>query len=166
MEYFVHPTAIIEEGARIGTGCKIWHHCHIRSTAIIGDGTSLGKNVYVDARVKIGARCKIQNNVSLYQGVDLADDVFIGPNVVFTNDLYPRAFEDWNESKILPTKIHKGVSIGANASILCGIEIGEYSMIGMGCVLLHDTKAYQLWVGNPGKLKGMVSRTGQIIQKF
>jgi len=157
---FIHPTAIVEEGATIGSGCKIWHHCHIRSGAVLGEGVSLGKNVYVDTRAVVGDRVKIQNNVSVYQGVVIEEDVFVGPSVVFTNDLYPRAFTDWKESDISKTRIRRGASLGANSSILCGITVGEYALVGMGSVLVQDVGDYEMWVGNPAVFKAKVGTDG------
>lgn len=158
---YIHPTAIVEEGATIGPGCKIWHHCHIRSGAVLGKGVSLGKNVYVDTRAVIGDRVKIQNNVSVYQGVVIEDDVFVGPSVVFTNDLFPRAFSDWKESDISKTRICRGASLGANCSILCGVTVGEYALIGMGSALLHDAGEYEMWAGNPAVFKTKVGKDGR-----
>ena len=160
-EVFVHPTAIVEEGAQIGAGTKIWHHCHIRSTAVIGENSNLGKNVYIDDQVQIGSGVKIQNNVSVYRGVQLEDDVFVGPSVVFTNDLYPRAFLDFGEEKITSTLVRKGASLGANSSILCGTEIGEYAMVGLGSVVLENVPPFELWVGNPARKSKDIDREGK-----
>ena len=121
-DFRVHPTAIVEDGADIAAGASVWHHAHVRAGAVIGAGSVVGKNCYVDAEARIGARCKIQNNVSVYSGVQLEDDVFVGPSVVFTNDMFPRAFGAW---EIVPTIVGRGASIGANATIRCGDEIGE-----------------------------------------
>jgi UDP-2-acetamido-3-amino-2,3-dideoxy-glucuronate N-acetyltransferase len=159
-EVFIHPTAIVEEGAVIGAGTKIWHHAHIRSTASIGANCSIGKNVYVDAYVSIGSGVKIQNNVSVYQGVSIQDDVFVGPSVVFTNDRFPRAFTPWNQEKVHKTVVQKGASLGANCSILCGCTIGEYALVAMGSVIIQDVAPYELWVGNPGVCKGLVTKEG------
>ena len=125
MAAFIHPSANVEDGAEIGDGTRVWHQWHIRSGAVIGEGCNLGKNVFVDAGVRIGNGVKIQNNVSVYQGVTIEDLVFVGPSVVFTNDRYPRAFStDW---EIVPTLVRRGASIGANATLVCGIEVGEYN---------------------------------------
>lgn len=159
-DIYIHPTAIVEEGAIIGEGTKIWHHCHIRSSAIIGSNCNLGKNVYVDSNVKVGSGVKIQNNVSLYAGLTIEDDVFIGPSVVFTNDLNPRAFSDWNSSQASITLVKKGASLGANSSILCGNTIGEYAMIAMGSVIINNIGQYELWAGNPAIFKGKVDKNG------
>ena len=162
-ELFFHPTAVIDLGANIGTGTRIWHFCHIMPGAVIGNNCNLGQNVFVDNNVTIGDGVKIQNNVSVYNGVHLADDVFIGPSVVFTNVKNPRSFiERKNEFK--PILVKKGASIGANATILCGISIGEYAMIGAGAVVTKDVEAFALVVGNPGKQAGWVSEAGEKLQ--
>ena len=159
-ELFFHSTAFIDPGAGIGTGTRIWHFCHIMPGAVIGNNCNLGQNVFVDNNVAIGNGVKIQNNVSVYNGVKIEDDVFIGPSVVFTNVINPRSFiERKNEFK--PTLVKKGASIGANATILCGISIGEYAMIGAGAVVTKDVAAFALVVGNPGKQAGWVSEAGE-----
>lgn len=155
---FIHPTADVEEGARIGAGTKIWHLTHVRAGARIGRGCTIGRNVYIDANVRIGNRVKIQNGVSVYDGVSLADDVFVGPGVAFTNDLYPRAFP--NGWKKLPTIVKKGASFGANATVLCGITIGEFAMIGAGSLVCHDVPPYSLVHGLASPVVGAVSRDG------
>lgn len=156
---FIHPSAIVDDGATIGGGTKIWHFSHIMSTAQIGDGCTIGQNVYVDARVTIGNRVKIQNNVSVYQGVEVEDDVFIGPSAVFTNVINPRSFVE-RKQEFKPTYIKKGASIGANATIVCGIELGEYCFIGAGTVVLKNVKPFALMVGNPAKQIGWISKIG------
>ena len=159
-ELFFHSTAFIDPGAGIGTGTRIWHFCHIMPGAVIGNNCNLGHNVFVDNNVAIGNGVKIQNNVSVYNGVKIEDDVFIGPSVVFTNVINPRSFiERKNEFK--PTLVKKGASIGANATILCGISIGEYAMIGAGAVVTKDVAAFALVVGNPGRQAGWVSEAGE-----
>ena len=159
-ELFFHSTAFIDPGASIGTGTRIWHFCHIMPGAVIGNNCNLGQNVFVDNNVAIGNGVKIQNNVSVYNGVQIEDDVFIGPSVVFTNVINPRSFiERKNEFK--PTLVKKGASIGANATILCGISIGEYAMIGAGAVVTKDVAAFALVVGNPGRQAGWVSEAGE-----
>jgi acetyltransferase-like isoleucine patch superfamily enzyme len=157
----IHPTAIVEEDVYLGPGVKIWHHCHIRRGAHIGAGTSLGKNVFVDVGVKIGSGVKIQNNVSVYSGVTIEEDVFVGPSVVFTNDLYPRAFGEWSAEEALPTLIKKGASLGANSCVLCGNTIGEYAMVAMGSVVLADVGNFELWAGNPAAFVHKVNRLGK-----
>lgn len=155
----IHPSAIVDPGASIGKGTKVWHFVHIMPAAVIGENCMLGQNVFVDNNVRIGNGVKIQNNVSVYNGLTLEEEVFIGPSVVFTNVINPRAFiERKNEFK--PTLIKKGASIGANATILCGLTIGEYALIGAGAVLTRDAPAYALMMGNPAIQKGWVSRAG------
>lgn len=160
---FVHPTADVEEGARVGDGTKVWHLAHIRSTAQVGAGCVIGRNVYVDAEVVVGDLVKIQNNVSVYQGVTIEDEVFVGPCAVFTNDLRPRAQNpDW---KITPTLIRRGASIGANATIVCGVEVGSYAMIAAGSVVTRDVAPNQLVAGNPARPRGWVDARGEIVSR-
>lgn len=153
----IHPTAIIETGAVIGEGTTIWHFAHVRSTAIIGRDCTLGKDVYVDQGVTIGHAVKIQNGVSLYQGVRLGNDVFVGPHVAFTNDLYPRSFGAWTP---VPTHVRNGASIGANATILCGITIGLFAMVAAGSVVTDDVPDHALVMGNPARIVGYVDMFG------
>ena len=159
MGYNKHTTAVIDEGAQIGDGTNIWHFSHIMSDAVIGENCNIGQNVFIDNGVIIGQRVKIQNNVSVYNGVICEDEVFIGPSVVFTNVINPRsAIERKNEFK--KTVVRKGASIGANATIVCGNEIGQYAMIGAGAVVTKNVKAYALIVGNPAKQIGWISEFG------
>jgi len=160
LEYFAHPTAVIDPGARIGRGARIWHFCHILSESVIGERCVLGQNVMVGPRVRIGNGCKIQNNVSVYEGVTLEDDVFCGPSAVFTNVLTPRAFID-RKSEFGPTRVGVGASIGANATILCGTTIGSYAMVAAGAVVTRDVAAYALVVGSPARFRGWVARSGE-----
>jgi UDP-2-acetamido-3-amino-2,3-dideoxy-glucuronate N-acetyltransferase len=154
--FFVHPSSVIDDGAKIGAGTKIWHFCHLMPTSIIGENCILGQNVFIDNNVVIGNGVKIQNNVSVYNGVIVEDDVFLGPSVVFTNVLNPRSFiERKNEFK--KTLIKKGASIGANATLLCGIEVGRYAMIGAGSVVTKNVTDYALMLGNPARQVGWVS---------
>jgi acetyltransferase-like isoleucine patch superfamily enzyme len=156
---YIHPTADVSDQAEIGAGTYIWHEDQIRENAKIGENCRLGKGVYIDLNVVIGNGVKIQNGVSVYNGVTVEDDVFLGPNVTFTNDPYPRAFVgDW---KIRPTRIKKGASIGANATIVCGITLGEYSMVGAGSVVTVDVPAYGLAVGNPAMLQRYICYCGR-----
>lgn len=155
----IHSSSIIDEDVAIGAGSKIWHFCHILRGSVIGRDCVIGQGCCIGANVSIGSGCKIQNNVSIYEGVRLCDEVFVGPSVVFTNVLSPRAFIN-RKSEFLPTLLHKGCSIGANATILCGTEIGEFALIGAGSVVLESVPSYALMVGNPARLIGFVDRSG------
>jgi acetyltransferase-like isoleucine patch superfamily enzyme len=158
-DYFVHPTAEVSKDAAVGAGTKIWHQCQVMAGARIGADCKLGKCVYVDLGVRIGDRVKIQNGISVYKGVTVEDDVLLGPHMVFTNDLYPRAFNDSYE--ILPTLVKRGASVGANATIVCGVTLGEYCMVGAGAVVTSDVPPYALVVGNPARVIGYVCACGQ-----
>ena len=159
----IHPSATVEEGADIGPGTKVWHQAHIRSGARIGSDCVLGKNVFVDSGAIIGDRCKIQNNVSVYTGVTLASDVFVGPSAVFTNDLHPRAAaSNWT---ITATNVATGASIGANATIVCGHDLGAFSMIAAGSVVTRTVQAHQLVAGNPARHLGWVCECGEIVSR-
>ncbi|MEM2109732.1 MAG: acyltransferase, partial [Candidatus Odinarchaeota archaeon] len=156
------------ESDKIGEGTKIWHFAHVREGSEIGRNCTIGKSVYIDTGVKIGDGVKIQNFVSIYKGVVIESDVFIGPSVTFTNDLFPRSFI-WDQSKITPTLIKKGASIGANSTIICGITVGEYALIGAGSVVSKSVPDYGLVYGNPARLKGYVcycgKKLGKIVEK-
>lgn len=157
--YFAHPTAIIDEGCEIGEGVKIWHFSHLMVNCKIGDHCSIGQNVFIASNVVLGRNVKVQNNVSIYEGVICEDDVFLGPSMVFTNVMNPRsAVSRKNEYK--QTIVRKGATIGANATIVCGNEIGAYAFIGAGAVVTKPVPAYALIVGNPGKQKGWISEQG------
>jgi len=158
-DYYAHPSAIIDPGAKIGKGTKIWHFCHIGPEAVIGERCSLGQNVYV-GKAKIGNGVKIQNNVSVYDEVEIEDDVFCGPSMVFTNVYNPRAAIP-RKDEYRKTKVGKGVTIAANATIICGINLGEYSFIGAGAVVSRDVKPYALMVGVPARQTGWMSRHGE-----
>lgn len=158
----IHATAVIEKGAQISAGSKIWHFCHLMPAARVGENCILGQNVFVDNQVAIGNGCKIQNNVSLYNGVQLEDDVFIGPSVVFTNVINPRAFIE-RKQEFKPTIVQKGASIGANATILCGTTIGAYAFVGAGAVVTRDVPAYAKVVGNPARQIGWVDKEGNSV---
>ena len=161
-DYFVHQSSFIDKDVKIGKGTKIWHFSHIQSGAQIGIECTLGQNVNVSNNVIIGNYCKIQNNVSIYEGVELEDYVFCGPSMVFTNIRRPRSEYPQKGSKYFEkTLVKKSVTIGANATIICGIIIGEYSLIGSGTVVNKDVPAFALVVGNPGLIKGWVSRKGE-----
>jgi UDP-2-acetamido-3-amino-2,3-dideoxy-glucuronate N-acetyltransferase len=160
--YYKHPTAIIDKGAIIGSGSKIWHFSHVMGTAEIGENCILGQNVFVGNKVILGNNVKVQNNVSLYEGVVCEDDVFCGPSMVFTNVVNPRStVERKNEFK--PTLVKRGTSIGANATIVCGATLGNYCFIGAGAVVTKDVLPYALMVGVPARQKGWVSRSGAIL---
>ena len=160
---FVHPSAEVEQGAHVGAGTRIWHLAHIRSTAHLGADCVIGRNVYIDADVVVGDLVKIQNNVSVYKGVTLEDEVFVGPCAVFTNDLRPRAQNpDW---QIVPTVIRRGASIGANATIVCGVEVGSYAMVAAGSVVTKDVAPHQLVAGNPARPRGWVDERGEVISR-
>ncbi|NQY23208.1 MAG: N-acetyltransferase [Campylobacteraceae bacterium] len=159
---YIDPTANVSPDTIIGDGTKIWINSQIREKAIIGENCILSKDTYIDTQVKIGNNCKIQNGVSIYQGVTIEDDVFVGPNACFTNDKVPRAFDaEW---KITPTLVKKGSSIGANATIVCGIIIGEYAMIAAGSVVTKDVEPYSLVLGNPAKHYSYVDKMGNKIE--
>lgn len=155
---YIHPSAKVSESARIGESTKIWINAQVREAAEIGCRCVISKDVYIDHAVRIGDRCKIQNSVSIYHGVTIEDDVFVGPNVTFTNDKVPRAFnDDW---KVSPTIIRTGASIGANATILCGIEIGSYAMVAAGSVVTKSVSDHALVMGNPARVVGFVCQCG------
>jgi acetyltransferase-like isoleucine patch superfamily enzyme len=158
MEIFIHATADVSSEASIGENTKVWHLAQIRESASIGENCTISKNVYIDTGVRIGNNVKIQNNVNIYNGVTIEDDVFLGPSMTFTNDLFPRATNaDWIVTK---TIVKKGASIGANATIVCGITIGEYAMVGAGAVVTKDVPDYTMVVGNPAKAIGKVCKCG------
>lgn len=163
-DYFIHPTAVIEEDVTIGEGSKIWHFVHVRRGAKIGRNCNIGKDVFIDVDVEIGNNVKIQNGVSIYRGVKIEDDVFLGPHMTFTNDLYPRAYN--NNWQIIPTIVKKGASIGANATILCGVTIGRYAMVGAGAVVTENVPDFGLVYGNPARLKGFVCFCGRRVSKI
>ena len=156
---YIHPTAVVDEGATLGAGVKVWHFCHIMPGATLGDGTSLGQNCFVADGVTTGTNCKVQNNVSLYSGVTLGNDVFLGPSCVFTNVINPRSSVVRRDS-YSPTRISDGVSVGANATILCGLTIGTHAFIGAGAVVLRDVPNYAIMVGNPATQTGWMSSRG------
>lgn len=155
----IHPTAVIDEGCTIGEGTRIWHFSHVMHGARVGKSCNIGQNVVISPGAIVGDRVKIQNNVSVYTGVTVGDDVFLGPSCVFTNVINPRSFIS-RKDEFRPTIVRRGASIGANATIVCGNEIGEYAMIGAGAVVTRDVQPYSLWVGNPARQAGWVSRAG------
>ena len=157
-DVFIHPLAIVEEGVAIGSGTKVWINSQIREKASIGENCVISKDTFIDTGVIIGNGVKIQNGVSVYQGVRIADDVFVGPNACFTNDYIPRAFN--KEWKVESTIVERGVSIGANSTIVCGLTLGEYSMVGAGSVVTRDVPPYTLVVGNPARIIGKICKCG------
>ena len=159
MDYFKHKTAVIDPASSIGSGSKIWHFSHIMKNAILGEKCNVGQNVVVSPGVVLGSNVKVQNNVSIYTGVVCEDDVFLGPSMVFTNITNPRSAIIRRDSYV-ETKVGKGASIGANATIVCGNEIGSFALIGAGTVITKPVKPYALVVGNPGKQIGWVSEYG------
>ena len=162
MSTFIHATANVHPEALIGEGSKIWINAQIRENVTIGSNCIISKDTYIDAGVTIGSGCKIQNSVSVFHGVKLEDDVFVGPNACFTNDKVPRAFNaDW---KVSPTLVQRGASIGANATIVCGVTIGEYAMIAAGSVVTRDVEPYSLVMGNPARKAGIVDRDGNRVE--
>lgn len=158
-EPFVHETAVVDKGVEIGAGSKIWHFVHLLPGTRVGSGCVLGQNVMAGPDVVIGDGCKVQNNVALYKGVTLEEEVFCGPSCVFTNVLTPRAFVE-RKDEFSETLVRRGATIGANATIVCGVTIGRYAMIGAGAVVTRDVPDYALVVGNPTRRIGWVSRTG------
>jgi UDP-2-acetamido-3-amino-2,3-dideoxy-glucuronate N-acetyltransferase len=157
--YFAHPTAVIDEGCTIGNGTRIWHFSHIMPGCIIGEGCNIGQNVVVSPDVVLGRNVKVQNNVSIYTGVVCEDDVFLGPSMVFTNVINPRSAVN-RKNEYARTFVRKGVSIGANATIVCGHEIGEFAFIGAGAVVTKAVPAYALVIGNPARQTGWMSEYG------
>jgi UDP-2-acetamido-3-amino-2,3-dideoxy-glucuronate N-acetyltransferase len=159
---FIHATAEVSDKAVLGEGSKVWNLAQVRENATIGENTIISKNVYVDFEVTIGCNVKIQNNVSVYHGVTIEDDVFVGPSAIFTNDFRPRSVNaDW---KVTPTLIEKGASIGAGATLICGIKVGQYAMVGSGAVVNKDVPAHALVVGNPAKAVGFVYKNGERVK--
>jgi UDP-2-acetamido-3-amino-2,3-dideoxy-glucuronate N-acetyltransferase len=156
---FVHESAYVDEGAVLGANTKIWHFCHVMGTVEIGRDCSLGQNVFVAGKVKIGNNVKIQNNVSVYEGVEIEDDVFCGPSMVFTNVMNPRSHVS-RKHEYRRTRVGRGASIGANATIVCGHDIGEYAFIGAGAVVAKDVPAYALMVGVPARRLGWMCQCG------
>jgi len=162
MSYFSHETAIIDENVEIAEGTRIWHFSHILAGTKIGKNCSFGQNCVVGPKVTIGNGVKIQNNISIYQGVEIEDDVFVGPSVVFTNVVNPRAFIS-RKHEFKPTRLKKGCTVGANATIICGVTIGEYALAGSGAVVNKDVKPYALMVGVPAKQIGWVGISGNTL---
>lgn len=157
--FFAHPTAVIDDGCSIGEGTKIWHFSHIMPNCTIGNNCNIGQNVVVSPNVILGNNVKVQNNVSIYTGVSCDDDVFLGPSMVFTNVINPRSAINRKE-QYAETHVGKGASIGANATIVCGHNIGAYAFIGAGAVVTKNVPAFSLWVGNPARQTGWISEYG------
>ena len=163
--YFVHESSYVDENVSIGKGTKVWHFSHIQSGAVIGNNCSIGQNVNVGNNVVMGNYVKIQNNVSVYEGVELEDYVFCGPSMVFTNIKLPRSeFPQRGSKYYLKTLVKKSASIGANATIICGVTIGEYALVGSGAVVTKDVPPYSLVVGNPGRIVGEVDKKGKWVK--
>lgn len=162
----IHPTATVEEGAKIGAGTKIWHYAHVRAGATVGEDCVIGKSVFLDSEAVLGRRVKIQNFVSVYSGVTIQDEVLVGPSVTFTNDLFPRVRDGDENWTVVPTVIEQGVGLGANCTIVCGNRIGKYSLIGAGAVIVRDVAPYALMVGNPARQIGWVDESGQVVARI
>ncbi len=159
MDYYAHPTALVDEGCKIGKNTKIWHFSHIMPNCTLGENCNIGQNVVISPEVILGKNVKVQNNVSIYTGVICDDDVFLGPSMVFTNVINPRSAIN-RKNEYAKTHVGKGASIGANATIVCGHDIGEYAFIGAGAVVTKNVPPYSLWIGNPAKQLGWISEYG------
>ena len=163
-DVYVHPSAHVAPGARLGAGTRVWINVQVREQAVVGERCILSKDVYIDHAVRVGDGCKIQNGVSVYHGVTLENDVFVGPYATFTNDRVPRAFNaEW---QITPTLVRTGASIGANATILCGVTIGEYAMVAAGSMVTRDVPAYTLVMGNPARPVARVDKLGNRVESL
>lgn len=158
----VHETAVVDEGARLGPGTRVWHFTHVSSGSTVGANCVLGQNVFIGSGVAIGDRVKIQNNVSVYAGVKIADEVFLGPSCVFTNVLTPRAHVE-RKDEYAPTPVGRGVTVGANATIVCGHALGEYALIGAGSVVTKDVPAHAVMVGNPARRIAWACKCGEVL---
>ncbi len=162
--YFAHPTAIVDKAAHIGDGTKIWHFSHVMRDAWVGERCNLGQNVVISPNCRVGNGSKIQNNVSVYTGVILEDEVFLGPSMVFTNVFNPRAFIE-RKDEYRETRVRRGASIGANATILCGVTLGEYCLVGAGAMVTRDIPAYRVAYGNPARVHGYVCWCGTLLEE-
>ena len=161
LAYYVHESAWVDEGAQIGENSKIWHFCHVMASAVIGARCSLGQNVFVAANVSMGDGVKVQNNVSIYEGVTLEDDVFCGPSMVFTNDLNPRSAFPKGAANYVKTHVKRGCTIGANATVVCGVTLGEHALVGAGSVVTQDVPDFAVVYGVPAKLHGWICVCGE-----
>jgi UDP-2-acetamido-3-amino-2,3-dideoxy-glucuronate N-acetyltransferase len=160
----IHPSAIVEDPSAVGPGTRIWHRAHVRAGSRIGADCTIGFSVYIDTGVEVGDRCKIQNHANLYRGLTLEDEVFVGPAVTFTNDRYPRATSiGW---EVVPTVVHRGASIGANATVVCGVEIGRWATVGAAAVVTRDVPPHALVLGTPARLMGWMCRCGHPIAEI
>lgn len=160
--FFIHDSSFVDEGATIGAGTKIWHFCHVSSTAKVGENCVLGQNVFLGNNAVLGNNVKVQNNVSVYEGVVCEDDVFLGPSMVFTNVINPRSAVN-RKNEFRATLVRKGATIGANATVVCGTTLGEYCFIGAGAVVTRDVKPYALMTGVPARQLGWVSKAGAVL---
>ncbi|RYZ28150.1 MAG: N-acetyltransferase [Sphingobacteriales bacterium] len=163
MQSYIHPSAVVDEGAELGAGVRVWHFCHVMTGARIGEDCVLGQNVFVASGVELGRNVHVQNNVSLYEGVTCEDDVFLGPSMVFTNVINPRSALSRKE-EYRKTVVRRGATIGANATIVCGNEIGAYAFIGAGAVITKPVPAYALFTGNPARQTGWMSEAGHRLE--
>lgn len=161
--YFAHETAVIDEPCRIGAGTKIWHFTHVMRDSVIGERCNIGQNVVISPQCRLGNNCKVQNNVSIYTGVTLEDDVFCGPSMVFTNVVNPRAHIE-RKAEYAPTLVRRGASIGANATIVCGVTLGRYCFVGAGAVVTRDVPDYAIVYGNPARLRGWACWCGVTLE--
>lgn len=158
-EVWVHPTAVVDEGAQIGPGTRVWHFCHLMPRCRVGRHCNIGQNVFIDNDVTLGNGVKVQNNVSVYKGVQIEDEVFLGPSVVFTNVVNPRSFVE-RKHEFRPTAVRRGATVGANATIICGTEIGAYALVGAGAVVTKNVAAHAVVYGNPARQQGWISKSG------
>lgn len=158
--FVAHPLSVVEDGATIGPGTRVWHFAHVRKGAVIGRDCIIGKDAYIDTEVVMGDGCKVQNGANLYKGLTMGSKVFVGPAAQFTNDLFPRA-ELWDDSRLVRTTVKDGASIGSNATIVCGITIGRYATVGAGAVVTKDVPDHGLVLGNPARLRGFVCTCGR-----